>query len=77
MHIPVVVSTSGIVDVVYNDFFIAPGAEVTIVAGCGIHNSGCNDSRHDGIHAFHDRKGQMYVMRKSIMEKGKEADPES
>lgn len=57
VHIPVVVSTSGIVDVVYNDFFIAPGAEVTIVAGCGIHNSGCNDSRHDGIHAFHVGKG--------------------
>lgn len=53
VHIPVVVSTSGMVDVVYNDFYIADGAEVTIVAGCGIHNSGCNETRHDGIHAFH------------------------
>ena len=36
-----------------NDFYIEEGADVTIVAGCGIHNSGCNESRHDGIHAFH------------------------
>lgn len=53
VHIPVVVTTSGMTDEVYNDFFVEPGAKVTIVAGCGIHNSGCNDSRHDGIHAFH------------------------
>lgn len=53
VHIPVVMSESGMTDVVYNDFYIEDGANVTIVAGCGIHNSGCNDSRHDGIHAFH------------------------
>lgn len=53
VHIPVVVVASGMVDEVYNDFYIGDGAEVTIVAGCGIHNSGCNDSRHDGIHTFH------------------------
>ena len=53
MHIPVVVAASGIMDQVYNDFYIEEGARVTIVAGCGIHNSGCNDSRHDGIHTFH------------------------
>lgn len=57
IHIPVVVSESGVVDVVYNDFYIEDGADVTIVAGCGIHNSGCNESRHDGIHAFHVGKG--------------------
>lgn len=57
VHIPVVVSASGMVDIVYNDFYIADGAEVTIVAGCGIHNSGCNETRHDGIHAFHVGKG--------------------
>ncbi len=57
VHIPVVVDASGMTDVVYNDFFIAEGAEVTIVAGCGIHNSGCNESRHDGIHSFHVAKG--------------------
>ena len=57
VHIPVVVSTSGMTDIVYNDFYIADGADVTIVAGCGIHNIGCNESRHDGIHAFHVGKG--------------------
>lgn len=57
VHIPVVVDASGMKDVVYNDFYIADGADVTIVAGCGIHNSGCNESRHDGIHSFHVGKG--------------------
>lgn len=53
VHIPVVMSESGMKDVVYNDFYIEDGADVTIVAGCGIHNDGCSESRHDGIHAFH------------------------
>ncbi|MCI6464132.1 MAG: SufD family Fe-S cluster assembly protein [Faecalicatena sp.] len=53
VHIPVVMSESGMKDVVYNDFYIEDGAEVTIIAGCGIHNDGCSESRHDGIHAFH------------------------
>ena len=57
VHIPVVVDASGMTDIVYNDFYIADGADVTIVAGCGIHNSGCNESRHDGIHSFHVGKG--------------------
>lgn len=52
VHIPVVVSTTGMTDIVYNDFYIEEGADVTIIAGCGIHNSGCNEARHDGIHAF-------------------------
>ena len=41
------------IDLVYNDFYIEDGANVNIIAGCGIHNSGCNESRHDGIHTFH------------------------
>lgn len=53
VHIPVVISSSGMKDVVYNDFYVEEGARVTIVAGCGIHNAGCNESRHDGIHTFH------------------------
>ena len=53
VHIPVIISQTGLKDLVYNDFYIADGADVTIVAGCGIHNSGCNESRHDGIHTFH------------------------
>lgn len=53
VHIPVVVSESGMTDIVYNDFYIEDGADVTIVAGCGIHNDGCEETRHDGIHSFH------------------------
>ncbi len=53
VHIPVVLDKSGMQDEVYNDFYIAEGADVLIVAGCGIHNSGCNESRHNGIHTFH------------------------
>lgn len=53
VHIPVVLTQTGLHDVVYNDFFIGEGADVDIVAGCGIHNSGCETSQHDGIHVFH------------------------
>jgi hypothetical protein len=53
VYIPVVVSVSGMKDLVYNDFYIEDGADVEIIAGCGIHNSGCNESRHDGVHTFH------------------------
>ena len=52
VHIPVVVDESGFADVVYNDFFIGDDADVDIVAGCGIHNSGDGLSQHDGIHEF-------------------------
>ncbi len=61
VHIPVVVSASGMTDVVYNDFYIGEGADIKIVAGCGIHNSGCNETRHDGIHAFHVGKNAKVV----------------
>ena len=52
VHIPVILSKTGITDVVYNDFYIGEDADVTIVAGCGIHNSGDEKSQHDGIHSF-------------------------
>ncbi len=52
-HIPVIISKSGVSEMVYNDFYIGDNCDVEIVAGCGIHNSGCNESRHDGIHTFH------------------------
>ena len=52
LHIPVVLTESGLNDKVYNDFFIGEGADVYIVAGCGIHNDGCETSEHDGIHRF-------------------------
>ncbi len=53
MHIPVILSESGLQDMVYNDFFIGEDADVTIVAGCGIHNCGVDTSKHEGIHTFH------------------------
>lgn len=53
VHIPVVISQTGLKDLVYNDFFVGDGCDVTIVAGCGIHNGGDEESRHDGIHTFH------------------------
>ena len=53
VHIPVIISESGLKDMVYNDFYIGDGADVTIIAGCGIHNCGDQDSAHDGIHSFH------------------------
>ena len=52
VHIPVVLSLSGIKETVYNDFFIGEDCDVVIVAGCGIHNCGQQDSQHDGIHRF-------------------------
>ncbi|OUQ17889.1 ABC transporter permease [Lachnoclostridium sp. An14] len=53
VHIPVILSESGLNDVVYNDFYIGENSDVVIVAGCGIHNCGNQDSEHDGIHRFH------------------------
>ena len=53
VHIPVVLSKSGIKETVYNDFYIGDDADVIIVAGCGIHNCGNQDSQHDGIHRFY------------------------
>lgn len=52
VHIPVILSQSGLTEMVYNDFYVGDDCDVTIVAGCGIHNGGDSDSRHDGIHAF-------------------------
>ena len=56
VHIPVVLSQSGMQECVYNDFYIGEGADVTIVAGCGIHNCGVDTSKHAGIHTFYLEK---------------------
>ncbi|MFR8547926.1 MAG: SufB/SufD family protein [Lachnospiraceae bacterium] len=53
VHIPVVLSQSGIRETVYNDFYIGEDSDVVIVAGCGIDNCGTQDSQHDGIHRFY------------------------
>ena len=52
-HIPVIISKTGVTEMVYNDFYIGENCDVDIIAGCGLHNSGCNESRHDGVHTFH------------------------
>ncbi len=57
VHIPVIISSTGLTDIVYNTFEVGEGSDVLIVAGCGIHNPGDNESRHDGIHEFFVRKG--------------------
>ena len=57
VHIPVIITESGISDIVYNDFYIGENANVTIIAGCGIHNDHNKDSSHDGIHRFFLEKG--------------------
>ena len=57
VHIPVVISASGIKETVYNDFYIGEDSDVVIVAGCGIDNCGNQDSQHDGIHRFFVGKG--------------------
>ena len=52
LHIPVILGASGLREVVYNDFYIGEDCDVTIVAGCGIHNGGDEASEHSGIHSF-------------------------
>ena len=51
-HIPVIISKTGLSEMVYNDFYIGEGSDVLIVAGCGIDNCGSQDSQHDGLHRF-------------------------
>ena len=53
VHIPVILSQSGLTEIVYNDFHIGEDCDVTIIAGCGIHNGGDAASRHDGVHTFY------------------------
>lgn len=53
VHIPVIITESGLTDIVYNDFHIGKNCDVVIIAGCGIHNSSNKNSQHDGIHTFY------------------------
>ena len=57
IHIPVIITESGLTDVVYNDFYIGKNANVIIVAGCGIHNDHHTNAQHDGIHRFYLEEG--------------------
>lgn len=53
VHIPVILSQSGLQELVYNDFHVGENCDVTIIAGCGIHNCGTDTSKHDGVHTFY------------------------
>ena len=53
VHIPVIITETGLTELVYNDFFIGEDCDVDIIAGCGIHNTGCETSQHDGVHTFY------------------------
>lgn len=53
VHIPVIISESGLTEVVSNDFYVGENCNIRIVAGCGIDNCGTQDSRHDGVHSFY------------------------
>ncbi|MBQ7798489.1 MAG: SufD family Fe-S cluster assembly protein [Clostridia bacterium] len=73
VHIPVIVTKAGFKDLVYNDFYIGDNAEVTIVAGCGIHNTENEESGHNGIHSFHIGKNArvVYIEKHLALGKGK------
>ena len=71
-HIPVIITKPGIQELVYNDFYIGENCDVDIVAGCGIHNCGGEDSRHDGIHTFY--VGKHSTKRETKIVCGKDAE---
>ena len=70
LHIPVLLAKSGLKEVVYNDFHVGEDCDITIVAGCGIHNGGKEDSEHSGIHAFYlDKNARVKYIEKHYKEK--------
>ena len=73
VHIPVIVTQSGLSDLTYNDFHIGDNAEITIVAGCGIHNTGKDTASHNGIHTFYIGKNAkvVYIEKHLGLGKGK------
>ena len=67
VHIPVMITQTGLNDLVYNDFYVGENADVVIVAGCGIYNCGTQKSEHDGIHTFHiDKNAKVKYVEKHI-----------
>lgn len=71
VHIPVIITKSGLKDVVYNDFYIGKNANVVILAGCGIHNDKHKDSEHNGIHRFFLEEGAKVKYQEIHYGKGK------
>lgn len=71
VYIPACVTHGGIDDLVYNDFYIGEGADVVVVAGCGVHNEDDSEARHNGIHRFFLEKGARVVYREKHVGTGK------
>ena len=71
VYIPACVTHSGVDDLVYNDFYIGEGADVVVVAGCGIHADGEEEARHNGIHRFFLGKGAKVVYEEKHVGTGK------
>ena len=73
VYIPACVTHGGIDDLVYNDFYIGEGADVLVIAGCGVHNEENTEARHNGIHRFFLEKGARVVYREKHPGTGKGA----
>ncbi|MEG0803470.1 MAG: SufD family Fe-S cluster assembly protein, partial [Pygmaiobacter sp.] len=73
VYIPACITHSGVDDLVYNDFYIGEGADVTVVAGCGVHTDDDKESRHNGIHRFYLEKNARVVYLEKHIGNGKES----
>lgn len=73
VYIPACVTHGNVDDLVYNDFYVGEGADVTIVAGCGVHNDGEEEARHNGIHRFFVEKGAHVLYQEKHIGTGKGA----
>ena len=71
VYIPACVTHSDVDDLVYNDFYVGEGADVVIVAGCGVHSDGEEEARHNGIHRFFVKKGAHVVYKEKHLGTGK------
>ena len=70
VHVPVLLTSGGFVDKVYNTFIVGEDSDVTIIAGCGIHNDSHSNSRHDGIHEIVVKKGaRLKYIEKHLLKK--------
>lgn len=70
VYIPACVTQGGVDDLVYNDFYVDAGADVTIVAGCGVHTDGAEDAAHNGIHRFSWKTAPASFIAKNTWERG-------
>lgn len=71
VYIPACVTHGDVDDLVYNDFYVEAGADVIIVAGCGVHTSDGHDARHNGIHRFFIGKGAHVLYKEKHIGTGK------